>query len=101
MAKSNTLSIEARRVLKEYKLLGELKDFKPKADHKGREHFFADKIVAMAVGNINSKRRFEMESRGRRFSWRDTYHPHNSTIFDTRSYLIKELTDENTDDISK
>ena len=101
MAKSNQLAIEANRILKEYKMLGSLKDFKPKSNWEGREHFFADKVIALSVSNINLKRRAEMEAKGRRYTWRDTYNPYNSTIFNTRCEIIKELTNENTDHISK
>jgi len=101
MAKSNQLAIEASRILKEYRVLGGLKDFKAKDISEGREHFFADKVIALSVSNINSRRRADMEARGRRYTWRDTYNPYNSTIFNTRCDIIKELTSEKTDNTSK
>ncbi len=103
MSKSNMLSIEAKKMLKEYKVLEGVKDFKPKVNYLGREHFFADKIITLAIGNINNTRRKKIESNGDRFSWRDTYNPYQSTMIDVRNYIIKEITSEheNPSSISK
>ena len=101
MLKSNMLSIEAKNVLKEYNMLAGLKDFKPKENYKDREHFFADRIISISVNNINNKRKKKAELIGDRFSWRDAYNPYHSTMLNVRNYIIKELSNENTNELSK
>lgn len=98
MAKSNMLFLETKRVLKEYKMLESLKDFKPQTerDYTDREHFFADKIITLAISSINLKRKHELEKKGRRYTWRDTYGPRNTTLYNVRNFIISEIINENT-----
>ena len=96
------LFLETKRVLKEYKMLESLKDFKPQTerDYTDREHFFADKIITLAISSINLKRKHELEKKGRRYTWRDTYNPRQSTLYSVRNLIIKEIKNENTSNTS-
>jgi len=102
MSKSNMLSLETKRILKEYRMLESLKDFRPQTerDYTDREHFFADRILTIAISTINSKRKHQMEKRNQRFTWRDTYNPRQSTLYSVRNLIIKEIKNENTSNTS-
>jgi len=91
---SNQLLYEANKLLKEFKNLNSTPNFEPPSIREERLYFVSDRIMNLAISEIDKKRRKEIEARGRRFYYSDGYNPRWVTKNRVRNFLITELHNE-------
>jgi hypothetical protein len=90
---SNELLYQSNKIWKEFKALNSTSNFEmiPEEDNF---YFYGERIMNLAIGEIDRKRREVIEARGRRFYYSDGYTPRWNTKNRVRNFLISEIKNE-------
>jgi hypothetical protein len=90
---SNELLYKSNKLWKEFKALNSTANFEwlPKEDDF---YFYSDRIMNLAINEIDKKRKEVIEARGGRFYYSDGYSPRWNTKNRVRNFLISEIKNE-------
>ena len=87
---SNQLLYESNKILKDFIFINSIANFEF-IPTENNLYFYSERIMNLAINEIDRKRKKAIEASGRRFWYRDGYNPRFLTKNRVRNFLISEI----------